>query len=378
MSSTGARDYYGTLGVSRDASVAEIKKAYRQLVRKYHPDANPGNKEAEERFTKINEAYQVLSDPDKRAQYDQFGTVGDFSGGGSPFDGFGGAGDIFGDLFENIFGGGPGARRQDPNAPRRGSDLESELLITLEESARGIKKELTIPRWQNCDRCDGTGSEPGSSPETCPRCGGSGQVETRQRTPFGNFVSVSSCPECNGTGKIIRDPCSKCRGKGRIREKHKVEISIPAGVDKGTRLRISGQGEAGINGGPPGDLYVFVNIPEHKIFKRDGSDLHMKLNVPFPQAALGAQVNLTNLYGEEESLEIPSGTQPGEVFSLKGSGMPRLRGKGKGNLHVHVEVEVPRKLSEKERALLEGLAGEMGLEVRSEGLFGKFKKIFGG
>lgn len=378
MSSSGDRDYYGTLGVSRDASTAEIKKAYRQLVRKYHPDANPGNKDAEERFTKINEAYQVLSDPQKRAQYDQFGTVGDFSQGGSPFDGFGGTGDIFGDLFENIFGGGPGARRQDPNAPRRGSDLETELVITLEEAARGVRKEMTVPRWENCDRCGGTGAEPGTSPETCPRCSGTGQVETRQRTPFGSFVSVSACPECSGKGKIIKEPCTKCKGRGRVREKHKIEINIPAGVDKGTRLRMSGQGEAGINGGPSGDLYVFVNIPEHKIFKRDGSDLHRTLVIPFPQAALGAQVKVNNLYGEEEVLDIPGGTQPGEVFTLKGSGMPKLRGKGKGNLYVHVDIDVPKKLSDKEKALLEGLAGEMGLEVRSEGMFGKFKKIFGG
>jgi len=377
LSSSGVKDPYGTLGVSRDASAAEIKKAYRQLVRKNHPDANPGNKEAEERFKDINSAYQILSDPQKRAQFDQFGSVGDFAGGGSPFEGFGGSGDIFGDLFENIFGGG-GRTRRDPNAPRRGSDMETQIVLTLEEAASGVKKTVTVPRWQDCEACGGTGAEPGTSPSTCPRCGGTGQVEMQQRTPFGQFVSVNTCPECNGKGQIIKTPCSRCNGKGRVKEKHKLDINMPAGVDKGTRLRMAGQGEAGINGGPPGDLFVLVNIPEHPVFKRDGVELHRRLKVAFPQMALGGQVKVSTLQGDEESLDIAAGTQPGEVFTLKGRGMPRLRGKGNGNLYVHVEVEVPGKLSEKESALLEGLATEMGLEVHSEGMFGKFKKIFGG
>lgn len=373
-----AEDLYKILGVPRDASAADIKKAYRQLVRKYHPDANPGNRDAEEHFKKINQAYEVLGDPGKRNQYDQFGTVGDM-GGGSPFEGFGGMGDIFGDIFDSVFGG-AGRRRSSPDAPRRGTDLEMRVEVTLLEAATGAVKEFMIPRLESCPVCSGTGAKPGTTPETCSRCGGCGQVESRQQTPFGRFVSVNPCPSCNGTGKIIREKCAECGGQGRVRAQHKVEVKIPPGVDTGTRLRISGEGEPGANGGQAGDLYLVVNVLEHKDFKREGGDLHTRLSVSFPQAALGCTLEVPTLYGGKESLDIPAGTQPGKVFTIRGEGVPRLRGpRGKGDLFVHVTVEVPEKLTDRQRALLEELAREMKVEVEDSGVFGKFfRNLFEG
>jgi molecular chaperone DnaJ len=366
-------DLYQVLGVGRDASAADIKKAYRQLVRKYHPDANPGNKEAEEHFKKINHAYEILGDSQKRAQYDQFGTVGDMAG-GSPFDGFGGdVGDIFGDIFESVFSGMGGRRRANPNAPRRGADLEMEAEVTLLEAAAGASKEFQIPRWEGCSECGGTGAKAGTSPETCSYCRGSGQVEAKQQTPFGQFVTVNTCPKCGGAGRIIKEKCPACGGAGRVRKTRKVEVKIPAGVDTGTRLRISGEGEAGVNGGTSGDLFLVVSVAEHPDFKRDGADLHSRLVLPFPQAALGCTVSVPVLNGEPEKLSVPAGTQPGKVFTIRGKGMPRLRGpRGTGDLHVHVTVDVPKKLTEKQRALLEELAREMKVEVEDSGVFSKF------
>jgi len=378
LSSPGSKDYYNLLGVTKDATASDIKKAYRQLVRKYHPDANPGNKEAEEHFKEVNEAYEVLADPDKRAQYDQFGTVGDFPGGG-PFSGFGGVEDVFGDLFENLFGfGTSGRRRVDPNAPRRGSDIETQLIVNLEEAAEGVSRTVEIPRWQSCERCSGSGAEPGTQPEVCPQCHGTGQVETQQRTPFGQFVSINTCPRCQGKGKYIKHPCQDCKGEGRVRRNHSVEVKVVPGVDTGTRLRIPGEGQAGINGGPNGDLFLVVNVPEHEIFKRDGTDLHEKISVPFPQAALGGELKIPTLIDGTEDLEIPPGSQPGEVFRIRGKGMPRLRGHGRGDLYVHMTLDVPRKLTEKQKELLEELASEMGLKVSGKGMLGKFRKVFGG
>lgn len=372
-----AGDLYQVLGVSRDASAAEIKKAYRQLVRKYHPDANPGNKEAEEHFKKINQAYEVLGDSQKKAQYDQFGTVGDMPG-GSPFEGFGGMGDIFGDIFDNLFGGAGGMggrRRADPNAPRRGADLEMEAEITLIEAAMGVPKEFQIPRQESCGECGGSGARAGTSPETCATCGGRGQVEGRQQTPFGQFVTVNTCPSCGGRGKTIKEKCPSCGGSGRVRKTRRVEVKIPAGVETGTRLRIGGEGEGGVNGGPSGDLYIMLTVAEHPDFKRDGADLHTRLVLSYPQAALGCTVEVPLLLGETESLAIPAGTQPGKVFTLRKKGMPRLRGaRGTGDLHVHVAVDVPKKLTDRQKALLEELAKEMKVEVEAEesGGFGKF------
>ncbi|WP_024821821.1 MULTISPECIES: molecular chaperone DnaJ [Aminobacterium] len=379
MPSPGAQeDFYEILGVPRDASAADIKKAYRRLVRKYHPDANPGNMEAEEKFKKINAAYEVLSDSQKRAQYDQFGTVGDMPPGGGPFEGFGGMGDMFGDIFENIFGGGMGRRRADPRAPRRGADLEMALSISLEDAARGIEPEVEIPRWENCSRCGGSGAEPGTTPETCSRCGGTGQIETRQQTPFGQFVSVTTCPQCGGSGQFIKQKCSQCGGQGRQKVPHRLKVRIPAGVDTGTRLRIHGEGEVGFNGGPPGDLFLVIQVKDHPVFKRDEGDLHRKTVLAFPMAALGGSIEVETLIDGVEKLEIPAGTQPGKVFRLRGKGMPRLRGgRGRGDLFVHVTIDIPTRLTEKQRALIEGLAKEMELDVKDEGLFSKFRNIFG-
>ncbi len=367
-------DLYKILEVPRDASAPEIKKAYRQLVRKYHPDANPGNREAEEHFKKVTQAYEVLSDSSKRSQYDQFGTVGDAGGGGSPFEGFNGMGDIFGDIFDSVFSGGMGGRRRaDPNAPRRGSDLEMEVKVTLLEAATGITREFQIPRWEPCETCSGSGAKAGTSPEVCDQCGGRGQVETQQRTPFGQFVSVNPCPKCGGAGRIVKEKCSDCNGQGRTRKRRAVEVKIPAGVDTGTRLRISGEGEPGTNGGSPGDLFLAVSVADHPDFERDGGDLHTRLTITFPQAALGCTVPVPTLDGESESLTIPAGTQPGHVFTLRGKGITRLRGpRGKGDLHAHVMVDIPAKLSDKQRALLEELAREMNVEVESSGVFSKF------
>ncbi|QTX33168.1 molecular chaperone DnaJ [Aminithiophilus ramosus] len=380
MASGGRRDYYEILGVPKDASVEDIKKAYRRLVRKYHPDANPGNKEAEQKFKEVAEAYEVLSDPQKRVQYDQFGTVGDMTGGGSPFGEGGDVGDVFGDLFETMFGGGFGGfgGRRNPNAPRRGADLEMEISLTLEEAYRGVTRKVEIPRWQSCERCGGTGAEPGSSPRTCPTCGGKGQVEQRQRTPFGEFVSVNTCPNCQGRGKIVEKVCSRCGGAGRYRDRRTVEVRIPPGVDRGTRLRISGEGEAGLNGGPPGDLFLVVSVRADPRFRREGDNLHVEMHIAFPQAALGCEIQVPTLEGLQ-SLDVPPGTQSGSTLRVKGKGMPRLSAGGRaGDLLVRVVVDVPANLTEKQKALLAGLAREMDVSVKeSQGLLDKLKGFFG-
>ncbi len=372
-------DLYQILGVARDASQAEIKKAYRQLVRQYHPDTNQGNPEAEEKFKKINAAYSVLSDPEKRARFDQFGTA---DGGGNPFEGgFGGGGfgDIFGDLFEQVFGGGMGGgRRADPSAPRRGADLEMELGVTLLDAANGATRNLEIPKWDNCKACGGTGAKPGTSPKTCDTCGGRGQVETVQRTPFGQFRSVGACPRCQGKGKTIQEHCVECGGRGQIRQNHKVEIKIPAGVETGTRLRITGEGEVGPNNGPSGDLFLVIDVERHKDFERDGGDLHSRLVLTYPQAVLGTSMEIATLIDGKEKIEIPAGTAHGRVLKVKGMGMPRLRGpRGRGDLYVHVFIDIPAKLTEKQRTLINELAKEMKVPVGSEeGIFDKFKKLF--
>ena len=377
------KEYYQVLDVPRDASAEDIKKAYRKLVRKYHPDTNPGNREAESRFKEIGEAYEILSDPQKRAQYDQFGYVGDMPGGGSgPFGGGGGEpfGDIFGDIFDSFFGGGGAgrSRTRNANAPRRGADLEMELACTLEEVFAGAPKEVQIPRWEGCKRCGGNGAEPGTSVETCSACGGRGQVEHAQRTPFGQFVSVVPCTRCGGKGKVISAPCKSCGGDGRTRHRHRVDVRVPPGADTGTRLRMTGEGEIGANGGPPGDLYLVITLAEHPRFLREGDTLHAQVSVAFPQAALGSAAEISMLDGSVERLEIPAGSQPGDVIRLKGKGMPRLRGNGRGDLLAHLKVEVPRELTEKQRSLLSALAQEMNVPVEeNEGFLEKLKGWFG-
>jgi molecular chaperone DnaJ len=374
-------DLYQILGVPRDASQADIKKEYRRLVRQFHPDTNRDNPEAEEKFKKINAAYSVLGDPEKRARYDQFGTDDGSSpfGGGFGGGGFGDLGDIFGDLFEQVFGGSMGGRRTAPNAPRRGASLEMSVDATLLEAANGTTRNVDVSRWDTCKTCGGTGAKPGTSPEICEKCNGRGQVESVQRTPFGQFISVNTCPRCQGKGKIVQQPCKDCNGHGQVLQNHKIEVKIPAGVETGTRLRITGEGESGANGGPQGDLFLVLNVEPDKNFERDGSNLHSRLVLNYPQAVLGATVEIPTLIDGKEKIDVPAGTAHGRILKVKGKGMPRLRGpRGRGDLFVHIFVDVPTKLTDKQKSLISELAAEMQIPVNTseEGFFEKFKKLF--
>lgn len=363
------RDYYETLGVSRQADDSELKKAYRQLALRYHPDRNPGDKAAEERFKEINEAYSVLSDPDKRAQYDRFGTVGGPGGFDVSDLGFG---TIFDDLFEGFFGG--GGRRGRRTRARRGEDLQYDLEIGLEEVATGLETKVQIPRFEVCETCRGSGAEPGTRREACGTCRGQGQVRFTQ-----GFLSVArTCPQCGGEGEVTRQPCKKCRGEGRQRREHLLEIKIPPGVKDGDQLRLAGEGEAGAYGGPAGDLFVVIRVGQHAFFTRHGDDLLCELPLSFPQLALGAQVEVPLLRGREK-LTVPPGTQPGEILRLRGKGMPNLRGRGHGDACYKVVLEVPTRLTARQRKLLEeyqevsaGEAGPLGASFLE-----RMKKLFG-
>ncbi|MFR5881603.1 MAG: molecular chaperone DnaJ [Cloacibacillus evryensis] len=367
MAAPGKKDYYEILGVSRGASADEIKKAYRTLTRKYHPDANPGNAEAEAKYKEINEANEVLSDPKKRAQYDQFGYVGDVPpdgfGGAGGFGGFGGQGQTFtqedlGDIFGDLFGaggfGGGRRRASNPNAPRRGADLEATVKITLEEAYR--VRKLEIPRLDTCKHCGGSGAEPGSKVETCPTCRGTGQMHEVVNTPFGQMQQTVTCTACHGKGKIVDKVCTECRGKGRVKRIQNVEVKIPAGVDTGTRLRVSSKGEAGINGGPAGDLFILTEVMPDSRFTRKGDDLNTTVEISFPQAALGSEIKVDTFDGTEK-LDIPAGTPAGSKLRIRGRGMPRLKGKGNGDMNILVKVKVPKNLTAKERELLKELEG---------------------
>ncbi len=352
------RDYYEVLGLQKGASEAEIKKAFRKMAMKYHPDKNPGDKEAEEKFKEVNEAYSILSDPDKKNRYDRFGHAGvdpnaGFGGGG----GFGGASgfeDIF-DMFGDMFGGGFGGGGRRKNGPMKGRDLQKAITIDFEEAAFGTKKEISITKYVKCSTCNGEGAAPGTSKKTCPKCNGTGQVHTVQRTPFGQFQSTGPCPECGGKGTVIDTPCSDCGGTGKVRKTIKINVEIPAGVDNESVIPIRGQGEPGENGGPNGDLYVVITVKPHRLFKRERDNLFLDIPVTFEQAALGDDITVPTLDGKV-SYKIPAGTQPNTVFRLKGKGVKNVRSGRMGDLYVKVILEVPTKLDKKQRKAVE----EMG------------------
>lgn len=366
------RDYYATLGVPRDAAEQEIKKAYRQLALKFHPDKNHGNKAAEERFKEINEAYEVLGDGEKRQQYDAYGHAAYQARrqGGTGFQGAG-FGDVFGDIFEDFFGGAGAGRTR--SRQQRGSDFRYDLDISFEEMIFGKEAKIRIPKSEICGACEGTGAKSKSSIKTCPTCGGAGQTRFQQ----GFFTISRTCSHCNGEGRLITDPCATCGGEKRVQRDKTLTVKIPPGVETGSRLRLSGEGELGTHGGPPGDLYIVLTVQEHPFLKRVGNDLACEVPITFSQAALGTKIEVESLKGHA-TLKIPAGTQHGKMFRLKGLGVPSLNGRGIGDQLVRVRIEIPTKLSEKQKELLAEyakLSGEPAGES-SDGLFEKVKNIF--
>lgn len=347
------RDYYEVLGVSKGATDDEIKKAFRKKSKKYHPDLNPGNKEAEEKFKEVNEAYQVLSDSEKKSKYDQFGHAGvdpNFGAGGGGFNGAGfDFGDIFGDIFNGGFGGFSGGQRR--NGPRRGNDIRQVIDITFEEAAFGCSKKVNVQTQEKCESCGGSGAKKGTTADTCQHCHGTGQVQTQQRTILGYMTNVTTCPQCHGEGKIIKEPCRDCRGTGKVRKSKTIEVQIPAGIDNGQTIQLSGKGEAGDKGGPSGDLLITIRVRSHAIFRRDGNSVYIDMPITFVQAALGATLKVPTLDGPVE-LDIPEGTQTGSKFRMKGKGIPYLRSKSRGDQYVTVNVEVPRNLTSKQKEML--------------------------
>ncbi len=359
-----ARDYYEILGVDKKASKDEIKKVYRKLALKYHPDKNK-SPDAEEKFKEISEAYGVLSDPTKRSQYDRFGHAGIDSRYTQEdifrninFDdifgdlGFGGG---FGSIFDVFFGGVGGRRGREKRGPRRGADLQYRLNISLEQAAKGFEAKFDVKRHDSCPSCGGTGAKPGTSKKSCPTCGGSGQLKSAKRTPFGAFTTISTCTNCAGEGDVIDVPCEKCHKSGSVPKTERINLKVPEGVDSGTHLRVSGKGDAGEKGAPPGDLYVLINVKPHPVFERHGDDIYMELPISFPDAALGSTVEVPSLNGKLK-LKIPPGTQPGTVFRMQGKGIKRLHGRGSGDQNVRVNVKVPEKLSSAEKDLIKRLS----------------------
>lgn len=363
------RDYYEVLGVSRGSSADELKRAFRKLAAKYHPDANPGDAEAEERFKELNEAYQVLSDPEKRARYDQFGHAGAETGAGPGNFGFGGFGNAgFGDIFDIFFGsGGQNARR---SGPERGPDLRYDLTVTLEEVLNGTEKEVKVVREETCSRCHGNQAEPGTKIETCPDCRGRGEVERISDSFLGRIRRVESCSRCRGTGRLIPHPCKTCAGHGVVRAEKRLTVKVPPGVDESTRLRVQSEGAAGRRGGGPGDLIVFIHVAQHERFRREGDDLWLDLPIGFSQAALGAELQVSGVNGQNEVVHIPAGTPTGTVFRVARAGLPRLGSSARGSLNVRVVVTVPTHLNAKEREVL-----RMWAEMREEEVLPEDKSI---
>lgn len=377
------RDYYEVLGLDKSASDSDIKKAYRRIAKDCHPDLHPDDKEAEARFKEANEAYAILSDPDKKAKYDQFGFAGvdpnygaGAGAGGAGFTGdFGDLGDIFGDIFGAFTGGGFGgsSRTASRNGPQRGESLRIRVTVSFEEAAFGCKKDVTITRIEQCPDCSGTGCASCTTPEVCPDCRGSGTVRTQQRTPFGVFQSSAPCSRCGGSGKIIHSPCSKCKGGGSVRVQKTLNVSIPAGIDNGETISLRGQGNAGKNGGPAGDLLIIVQVRPSSQFQREGTNIYTTATLSFVQAALGTEVEVPTLDGPV-SLNIPEGTQTGAVFRLRGKGVPSLRGGSRGDQYVTVNLETPKNLSARQKELLKEFAESASMKVSEKNHFGKKKK----
>lgn len=376
------RDYYEVLGLQKEASDDEIKSAFRKLAMKYHPDRNPDDKEAEEKFKEVNEAYNILSDPEKKQKYDQFGHAGVDPNAGFGGGGFGGAGmyDIF-DMFGGMFGGGGGFRTgfggANRTGPMKGNDLQKGITITFEEAAFGVKKKIRVYKNVECSHCHGDKAEPGTSKTTCPSCGGTGRVETAQRTPFGTFQSVVTCPDCHGEGQTIETPCSKCQGQGVERKEVTISVSIPAGIDNGAILPLRGQGEPGINNGPPGDLYIIVTVKPHKLYKRAGQDLQIEIPISFEQAALGDEIVVPTLE-DKVSYKVPPGTQPNTVFRLRGKGLPYVNKSRKGDLYVKVILEVPTKLNNEQKEAIKDMCEKLDSSCykKKTGFFESIKDLF--
>lgn len=376
------RDYYEVLGTNKGASADEIKKAYRKLAKQYHPDMNPGDAEAEKKFKEVNEAYEVLSDDQKRARYDQFGHAGvdpnyGAGGGGAYGGGFGGFGDFdFGDIFEGFFGGGGGGSRR--NGPQKGRDIETNVTLTFDEAAFGVEKEVSYFREEKCEACSGSGAKKGTSAKTCPTCHGSGQEQVRQQTFLGAMMTTRTCETCHGEGKIIDSPCEACNGKGRVGKTVKKKVKIPNGIDNGQTVSLRGEGGAGVKGGPNGDLFIHVRVKPHPVFKRSNFDVLMDFPITFGQAALGAELEVPTLDGKVK-YTIPEGTQTGTVFRLRGKGIPFLRGNGRGDQKVTVHIEVPKNLSKEQKEALRAfteLEGTEGLYENIKSFFAKVKDTF--
>lgn len=370
------RDYYEVLGLPKTASKEEIRKAYRKLSKQYHPDLNK-EAGAEDKFKEVTEAFETLSDEKKRANYDQFGHADPNQGFGGGFGGGSADGFGFEDIFSTFFGG--GTRRRDPNAPRKGDDLQYTMTIDFMEAVFGKETEIEIPREEKCDTCDGKGAKKGTSVNTCSHCGGSGQISVTQNTPLGQMVNRRTCPHCQGTGKIIPEKCDTCHGAGRVTKRKKIKVTIPAGVDDGQQLRVSGQGEAGINGGPAGDLYIVFRVKDHDRFVREGDDIYLELPLTFPQVTLGDEIEVPTVTGNVK-LKIPAGTQTGTNFRLRGKGVKNVHGHGTGDQHVIVKVITPKKLTEKQKELLREFASIEGNspDEYSSSLFDKIKRTIKG